>query len=125
MSIAFKGVKPVLRMFSVEKAREFYCDWLGFKIDWEHRFDDSAPLFMQVSRDNLVLFLSEHHGDSTPGSKVYVEMTGVADLHRELTAKNYGYMRPGLDMTEWKTLEINVIDPFGNRIVFAERTGTA
>jgi hypothetical protein len=50
-------VIPILRIFSVEKAREFYLDYAGFRVDWEHRFDPTAPLYMQVSRDGLVLHL--------------------------------------------------------------------
>jgi hypothetical protein len=30
-------VTPTLRIFSVEKAREFYVDYMGCRIDWEHR----------------------------------------------------------------------------------------
>jgi catechol 2,3-dioxygenase-like lactoylglutathione lyase family enzyme len=52
-------VIPILRIFSVEKAREFYLDYLGFHLDWEHRFDDNAPLYMQVSRAGLILHLCE------------------------------------------------------------------
>ena len=37
MTTAFERVIPVFRIFSVEKAREFYLDFLGFKIDWEAR----------------------------------------------------------------------------------------
>ena len=44
---------PILRIFSVEKAKEFYVDFLGFKIDWEHRFGDNFPLYAQVSRLGL------------------------------------------------------------------------
>lgn len=46
-------------------------DYLGCTVDWEHRFDDLAPLYMQVSRGSLVLHLSEHYGDGTPGAVVY------------------------------------------------------
>jgi Glyoxalase superfamily protein len=31
---------PILRIFDVGKAREFYIDFLGFQIDWEHRFNE-------------------------------------------------------------------------------------
>jgi catechol 2,3-dioxygenase-like lactoylglutathione lyase family enzyme len=41
---------PILRIFSVAKAKEFYVDFLGFQVDWEHRFEDVAPVYMQVSR---------------------------------------------------------------------------
>ena len=57
---------PILRIFSVEKAKEFYVDYLGFTIDWEHRFSDGDPLYMQVSLGTLVIHLSEHHGDACP-----------------------------------------------------------
>jgi hypothetical protein len=57
MSYRTLGVIPVLRIFSVEKAREFYLDYAGFHLDWEHRFDATAPLFMQISRNRLVLQL--------------------------------------------------------------------
>ncbi|WP_457818672.1 glyoxalase superfamily protein, partial [Staphylococcus aureus] len=50
---------PILRIFSVEKAREFYLDFLGFQVDWEHRFEPDLPLYMQVRRSGLTLHLSE------------------------------------------------------------------
>jgi len=59
---------PILRIFSVEKAREFYVDYLGFAIEWDHRFDENSPAYIQVRRDDLVLHLTEHHGDCCPGS---------------------------------------------------------
>ena len=115
-----RRVVPVLRIFSVEKAREFYVDFLGFTVDWEHRFDDDAPLYMQVSRAGMSLHLSEHHGDGTPGAVVFVEMTGLDDFHREITARRYRYLRPGLEDTPWGFREMQVTDPFGNRIRFSE-----
>jgi len=45
-----QSVVPVLRIFSVEKAREFYVDFLGFTWDREHRFDDNAPLYARVMK---------------------------------------------------------------------------
>jgi catechol 2,3-dioxygenase-like lactoylglutathione lyase family enzyme len=120
MAIRFLHTVPILRMFSVEKAKEFYVGYLGFKVDWEHQFPEAKPVYMQVSRDGLVFHLSEHYGDGTPGSAIYVHMEGVEEFHRELTAKNYDYLRPGLDKTEWNTLSVNVIDPFGNKIRFNE-----
>lgn len=34
---------PILRSFSEDKAREFYLGFLGFTLDWEHRFAPTAP----------------------------------------------------------------------------------
>ena len=65
-AIAFGRVTPVLRIFDVGKAEEFYGGFLGFAVDWNHRFDANAPLYRQISRGDLVLHLSEHHGDGSP-----------------------------------------------------------
>jgi catechol 2,3-dioxygenase-like lactoylglutathione lyase family enzyme len=125
MTIQFQRTVPTFRMFSLEKAREFYLDFLGFKVDWEHRFTPEAPVFMRVSRDSLAIHLSEHFGGGTPGSYVYVYMTGVRELHRELTEKNYRHARPGLIAQEWGMVELCLADPFNNRITFGESTATA
>ena len=121
MEVEFHGLVPILRIFDIAKAEEFYLGFLGFKVDWDHRFDDNAPLYRQISRGSLVLHLSEHHGDGSPGARLRVNMRGVEALHRELEAKSYRYMRPGLNKTPWGTLETGVIDPFGNHIRFCER----
>ena len=120
MAVSFKHTIPVLRMFSIDRAREFYLQYLGFTVDWEHRFEAELPLYMQVSRGNLILHLSEHHGDCSPGAKVFVEMTGVTELHAELTAKSYNYLRPGLEKAPWGATTLTVTDPFMNRIVLNE-----
>jgi catechol 2,3-dioxygenase-like lactoylglutathione lyase family enzyme len=119
-AIGFDQTVPILRIFSVDKAREFYLDFLGFALDWEHRFADGLPLYMQVSRGALCLHLSEHHGDACPGSTVFVRMRGVEGLHRELTAKTYRYLRPGVERAPWGARVMEVTDPFGNRVRFNE-----
>lgn len=119
-TIGFEETIPILRIFSVEKAKEFYLDFLGFALDWEHRFADGLPLYMQVSRGALRLHLSEHHGDACPGSTVFVRMRGVEALHRELAARSYRYLRPGVERAPWGAQVMEVIDPFGNRIRFNE-----
>ena len=122
MTVQFERAVPIFRIFSLDKAREFYLDFLGFNVDWEHRFEPSAPVYMQISRNGLVIHLSEHHGDGTPGSISYVYTTGVRDLQRELNDKRYRHMRPGIQEQEWGMTEVSVIDPFNNRITFGEPT---
>jgi catechol 2,3-dioxygenase-like lactoylglutathione lyase family enzyme len=113
----FGPVIPVLRIFDVEKAREFYTDFLGFSIDWEHTFDDHTPVYLQASRDGVLLHLSEHHGDASPGATVRILATDVMRLHRELHDREYRYAKPGVETMPWG-LEVAVLDPFANRIVF-------
>jgi uncharacterized glyoxalase superfamily protein PhnB len=121
MSVRLDRAIPVLRIFDVAKAREFYFDYLGFSVEFEHRFHDGAPLFMGIVRDGLELFLSEHHGDGSPGARVRIEMQGVDELHDELSAKGYRYMNPGIQEQDWGTRDLSVVDPFGNHLIFSER----
>ncbi len=110
-------VIPVLRIFDLALARDFYQGFLGFTVDWEHTFHADAPVYLQVSRDGAVLHLSEHFGDATPGATVRILTPDVGTLHRELRERDYRYARPGLERMPWG-LEVTVGDPFGNRLVF-------
>jgi catechol 2,3-dioxygenase-like lactoylglutathione lyase family enzyme len=117
--VGFTRTIPILRMFDERKAREFYCDFLGFTVEFEHRFEPNLPLYMGVRRAGLYLHLSEHPGDASPGSTVFVAMTGVHPFQHELSEKNYGYGRLGVERAPWgEVLEVH--DPFGNRIRFCE-----
>lgn len=69
-------VTPILRIFDEAKALEFYVDFLGFKVDWQHRFEANYPLYLQVSLGDCVLHLSEHHGDASPGAAVRIQAQG-------------------------------------------------
>lgn len=111
---------PVLRIFSVEKAKEFYLDFLGFQLDWEHRFSPDLPMYAQVRRDGLILHLSEHHGDACPGSTVFIPADDVSALQRELRDKHYGYARPEAERVDWG-LQMQVRDPFGNLLRFCQQ----
>src|ERR1700740_1460117 len=109
MTIVFQKTIPILRIFSVEKAKEFYVGYLGFSVDWEHHFEDNTPAYIQVSRDGLTLHLSEHHGDCCPGSTVFLWMTGIIEFHREITSKGDKFMRPGIETTYYdaRCVEVN------------------
>lgn len=117
-----KGTKviPILRIFDYDKAIEFYVNWLGFTIDWEHRFEENTPVYMQVSLAGIVVHLSEHHGDSSPGANVYIDCEGLKVYHETLIAKKYKYNRPGLEKTFYGTWAVTVNDPFYNKITFNE-----
>jgi uncharacterized glyoxalase superfamily protein PhnB len=111
---------PILRIFDEVKARAFYIDWLGFSVDWEHRFEDGLPLYLQVSRGGCVLHLTEHHGDATPGSHLRIESDDIDAFAADLQGRPYKYARPGApEKMPWGTRELTVSDPFGNRLTFS------
>ena len=115
---------PILRIFDEVKAKEFYVDFLGFKIDWEHRFEEGLPLYMQVSKDNCVLHLSEHHGDCCSGAAMRIETKEIEEFQKELMAKKYKNSRPGIQETPWGSRDMSISDPFGNKLVFTNAIST-
>jgi uncharacterized glyoxalase superfamily protein PhnB len=120
--VSFEKPTPILRIFDEEKAREFYVDFLGFKVDWEHRFEPGTPLYMQISKGECVIHLSEHFGDGAPGARMRIETNELDAFHAELIAKRYKYARPGVEDMPWGTRDMSISDPFGNKLTFFNTT---
>ncbi|MDX2157439.1 MAG: glyoxalase superfamily protein [Hyphomicrobiaceae bacterium] len=114
-------VVPLLRMFDVAKAKEFYVDYLGFVVDFEHRFGDNFPLYMGLSLAGCRLHLTEHHGDAAPGAHVRIDIDGIETFVADLAAKSYRFAKPGApDEMPWGSKEITITDPFFNRLTFVQ-----
>src|SRR5262245_46003608 len=107
-------------MFDEAKAREFYVDFLGFNVDWEHRFEPDLPLYMQISKGDCVIHVSEHFGDGSPGARIRIETQGLDEYQQSLLAKKYKNSRPGAEMQPWGSCEMTISDPFGNALTFWE-----
>ena len=114
----FGNTIPILRMFDQAKAKEFYIDFLGFRVDWEHRFEEGLPIYMQISKDGCIIHLSEHHGDCSPGAAMRIETNELEAFQQELLAKGYKYARPGIVEMPWGSRDMSITDPFGNRLTF-------
>ena len=119
-AINFGKISPIIRIFDEAKAREFYCGFLGFEVAFEHRQEKQLPLYMGVERAGALLHLTEHHCDASPGSNVFLPTQKVRMFHKELSDKQYSFGRPDLEELPWG-LQIQVHDPFGNRIRFCEQ----
>jgi catechol 2,3-dioxygenase-like lactoylglutathione lyase family enzyme len=115
---------PVLRIFDVAKAREFYLGFLGFRVDWEHRFAEGLPLYLALSQGACILHLSEHHADACPGTRLRIPCTQLDAYQRTLLDQDYGYARPGIDEQPWGR-EMTIADPFGNRLTFFDANEAA
>lgn len=121
--MGFKAI-PIIRIFDEAKAKEFYLEFLGMSLDWEHRFEPGFPSYMQVSKGSLVFHLSEHSGDCSPGAKTFVNTDEFEALYGEITSRGYRYSRPEITTAPWGDRVFEVIDPFSNRILFNECINT-
>lgn len=116
----FTKAVPLLRILDEAKAKAFYVDFLGFNLDWGNR--STGAFFMQVSLDECVLHLSEHSGDAAPGAAVKLHTDNIEEYVAQLVAKEYppGVAEQGPGVTEqpWGSLDMVLVDPFGNRLIF-------
>ncbi|NQZ31333.1 MAG: VOC family protein [Oceanospirillaceae bacterium] len=120
----FGKVTPILRVFDEAKTLEFYINFLGFSVDWEHRFEKDLPLYMQVSKDDCVLHLSEHHGDCCPGAAMRIEVEEIDAFQKELQEKQYQNFQPVIQDMSWGSRDMSITDPFGNKLVFTNAIST-
>lgn len=113
---------PVLPIQDEAPAKEFYCDFLGFGVEWEHRFEPELPLYLRLRRGRTVLDLSEHHGDGTPGTVAWIPIGNAEAFLAELAARPHRRLRPGIDHAAPGGPTVSVLDPFGNTLRFCEAT---
>lgn len=113
---------PILRSFSEAEARAFYVDYLGFTITFEHRFGAEAPLYIEVTRGDCRLHISEHHGDAAPGQAIRIGIESADEFHAEIAARGHNRLNPGINVVPYGFKEVSVMDPFYNRLIFCERT---
>lgn len=77
-------VIPILHVKNAEIAVAWYKR-LGFRQSSVHRFGPRFPAFVTIERGPMELFLSEHKGDASPDTLLYLS---VADVHP--FAKEFG-----------------------------------
>ena len=116
---AFGPPVPILRSFDEARTREFYLDFLGFELVFEHRFEPGLPLYMGVRMGACELHMSEHYGDASPGGAIRIPVDDVVAYAASLRAKAHGNARPGEpEPRPWGTREITIQDPASNRLTF-------
>lgn len=93
---------------------------LGFAIDWEWRHEPGFPVFLQVSRDGLAFYLSEHSGDCEPGGLVYLYVPDVDRWHAELVRAGLAIESPPTSHP-WGLRSMTLADPDGNHLCIATR----
>jgi len=69
-------VVPILRVANAATSVAWY-ERLGFRKEWEHRFDPDCPAFVSIARGRARLFLSEHRGDARPDTLIVLEVGDV------------------------------------------------
>jgi uncharacterized glyoxalase superfamily protein PhnB len=121
MSEQWSSWVPILRVKDAQISAKFYREALGFKVDWEHRFEDGFPLYMQVSRRPLVLHLSEHQGGTT-AAEFFVRVPDVDTVYKSIVDQG---IEPASEPTdqEWGIRDFCLVDPDGHRVTLGTPAG--
>ena len=113
-------VVPTLRMTDEARSRAFYVDGLGFQVDWTHRFAPHLPVLLQLSRDGMIVYLSQHVMDCALGGLIHLFVDSVDDWHARLERGGVAIELPPTDQA-WGLREMHLVDPDGNRLRICTR----
>jgi catechol 2,3-dioxygenase-like lactoylglutathione lyase family enzyme len=116
-----KIAHPIFGVTSSEKAEQFYCQKLGFRVKHVYRPDPNQadPCWMVVIRDRVPIVLSSFEGDGPPGRNLQIYVDNVVSLREEFERAGVPWMGEILDQT-WGNLELDVTDQDGNHVCFAQ-----
>jgi len=117
---AWQRVMPTLRMTNYERSKSFYVEKLGFQVTWEHRFEPGFPVFMEVSRDGMAFFLTEHTGDCPVGGLVHLYVPDVDAWYEEFKQRGVAVAEPPNEsLPGLRSMMIH--DPDGNKLHVCQR----
>ena len=114
----FNAPIPILRSFDAALMQAFYIDYLGFEITFSHRFAPKLPLYVEVRRDDCVIHLSEHNGDTSPGGALRIPMEDVSAFCAALIENDNANVTPTVKSQPFGWDDMTLADPFGNKLTF-------
>ena len=77
-------------------------------------------MFVQISRDGLAFYLSEHSGDCQVGGLIHLDVSNVDAWYAELLSKGVPVQEAPNDGMEGLRV-MTVVDPDGNQLRIATR----
>ncbi|MCM3032224.1 glyoxalase superfamily protein [Ureibacillus composti] len=114
-------VIPAFRITDYSRSKAFYVERMGFQIDWEHRFEPHFPVFVQITKDEMAIYLTEHTGDCQVGGLIHFFVPDVDSWYSELKSKIGSFIvePPNEDLEGLRMM--TVVDPDGNQLRICTR----
>jgi predicted enzyme related to lactoylglutathione lyase len=114
-------VIPTLRITDYRLSRACYTHLFGFQVEWEHCHDPETAVLIKISRDGMVLYLTQHEGDCRVGGLVHFFVPDVDGWYAELCRRGTPVKespRMGIEGFRMMTL----VDPDGNQLRICTRS---
>lgn len=119
------GIAPQFLVDDLERAIAWYCQKLGFQLDFKYQ-----DFYAAVSRDGFAIHLKA--APKLPADReqrkqnehldAYISVSGIRDLFRDLETRGAHVIRP-LEERQWGCFDFYVEDPDGYILCFSEPTG--
>jgi uncharacterized glyoxalase superfamily protein PhnB len=117
------GIAPQFLVDDLERAIAYYCDKLGFELDFKYQ-----SFYAAVRRDGFAIHLK--HAPKSGADRAnrkqnehldaYISVSGIRGLFNELEMRGARVIKP-LEERPWSCLDFYVEDPDGYILCFSEQ----
>ena len=117
------GIAPQFLVDDLERAIAYYCDKLGFELDFKYQ-----SFYAAVRRDGFAIHLK--HAPKSGADRAnrkqnehldaYISVSGIQGLFSELEMRGAQVIKP-LEERPWACLDFYVEDPDGYILCFSEQ----
>jgi uncharacterized glyoxalase superfamily protein PhnB len=116
------GIAPQFLVDDLDRAIAYYCDKLGFELDFKYQ-----SFYAAVTRDGFAIHLKcapklaadREHRKQNEHLDAYVSVSGIRGLFNELEKRGAQVITP-LEQRPWACLDFYVEDPDGYILCFSE-----
>ena len=117
------GIAPQFLVDDLDRAIAYYCDKLGFKLDFKYQ-----SFYASVTRDGFAIHLKcapklaadREHRKHNEHLDAYISVSGIRDLFGELKRRGAKVIK-SLEERPWACLDFYVEDPDGYFLCFSEQ----
>lgn len=117
------GIAPQFLVDDLDRAIAYYCDKLGFELDFKYQ-----SFYAAVTRDGFAIHLKHapkpptdrEHRKQNEHLDAYISVSGIRVLFSELEMRGAQVIKP-LEQRPWACLDFYVQDPDGYILCFSER----
>jgi catechol 2,3-dioxygenase-like lactoylglutathione lyase family enzyme len=118
------GIAPQFLVDDLDKAIAYYCDRLGFELDFQYE-----SFYAGITRDGFAIHLKHapklaadrEHRKQNEHLDAYISVMGIRELFGELERRGAQVIKP-LEQRPWACLDFYVEDLDGYILCFSEQS---